>query len=334
MYACELITNIMYIREISPPIEEYLETLSTNSKLIDISHYYINNDIYISIFPNLSRFIELEILYCNKNNLSSLTYTLPSSLIHLNCSNNKLTSLPQLLTYLPNLKILNCGNNNLTLIPVLPPSLIQLHCEYNQLTSLPSLNRFLTTLNCSFNQLTELPLLNESLRWLYCNNNKLKYLPPFNNSLYVLNCAFNELITLPILNDCLYTLNCESNKLIYLPSFPSSLYMLFCSKNKLTCLPYLNDLKRLESDFYSIPNYITITPEIIKNNDKHNRFREIFYLSKFKLKIISWLWKSKKEGIESIYHPDILHSMINRYKDDQENPEFIEWMEKYWWKVD
>jgi hypothetical protein len=44
------------------------------------------------------------------------------------------------------------------------------------------------------------------------------------------------------------------------------------------------------------------------------------------------MWKSRKERIERINHPDILRSMINRYKDDPENPQLDEWMEKYWWR--
>jgi Leucine-rich repeat (LRR) protein len=46
----------------------------------------------------------------------------------LNCSNNQLTSLPELPF---NLKILECNNNQLTSLPELPSTLEYLNCENN-----------------------------------------------------------------------------------------------------------------------------------------------------------------------------------------------------------
>ena len=59
--------------------------------------------------PDLTKYINLKVLYCNNNELTELT-NLPNTLIELNCNNNKLTKL----TNLPNtLIILECCNDRL-----------------------------------------------------------------------------------------------------------------------------------------------------------------------------------------------------------------------------
>ena len=97
---------------------------------------------------------------------------LPSSLKLLNCSYNKLTSLPPTLP--ESLRDLYCSNNQLTsLPPTLPNSLRDLNCSYNQLTSLPdTLPNYLRVINCSNNQLISLPdTLPNSLQHFWYNNN-------------------------------------------------------------------------------------------------------------------------------------------------------------------
>ena len=109
-----------YIRVFN--IEAYINSLSEDIEIIDVSQKGLT---YI---PSLKRFHKLK---------------------KLDCSNNKLTSLPELNN---NLQVLDCSNNKLTSLPELNNELIYLNCSYNQLTNLPELNNKLIYLNCSNNQ--------------------------------------------------------------------------------------------------------------------------------------------------------------------------------------
>jgi Leucine-rich repeat (LRR) protein len=73
---------------------------------------------------------------------------LPSTLVELCCSNNRLTELPPLP---PALEVLNCYGNQLTSLPPLPPTLRRLICNINELTSLPPLPPTLRELYYSYN---------------------------------------------------------------------------------------------------------------------------------------------------------------------------------------
>ena len=81
----------------------------------------------LDVLPDLSMYINLKILDCYNNKITSLD-NLPSSLIELSCDNNNLTSLDNLPS---SLKILYCYNNNLTLLDNLPSSLKELSCGCN-----------------------------------------------------------------------------------------------------------------------------------------------------------------------------------------------------------
>ena len=87
---------------------------------------------------------------------------LPPTLQYLQCTGNKLTSLPSLPQ---NLKELNCGWNQLTSLPELPPTLQELYCSNNQLTSLPELPPTLKILYYSNNQFP--PTLEQLFEQLY-----------------------------------------------------------------------------------------------------------------------------------------------------------------------
>ena len=165
------------------------------------------------------------------------------SIVYINCSNNKLTSLPSSLP--ESLQILRCFGNKLTSLPSkLPESLQKLYCNYNKLTELPSnLPESLQELDCSSNNITSLPSkLPGSLYKLYCRNNNLTSFPP----------------NLP---GSLQNLDCSHNKLTELPSnLPGSLQTLYCSDNILTSLPInLHELRNLTYVYY-INNEIEYIP--------------------------------------------------------------------------
>ena len=144
-------------------IETYLNSLSEDILKLHISGKNIKS------LPDLTKFKNLEILYCHNNQLTSLP-TLPQNLKELNCHNNQLTSLP---TLPQNLEKLVCSYNQLISLPTLPQNLENLVCFHNQLTSLPTLPQNLENLYCSNNQLTSLPTLPQNLKELYCYHNQL-----------------------------------------------------------------------------------------------------------------------------------------------------------------
>ena len=127
-------------------IESYLNSLPKDIETIYVSEQNLN------YLPSLSRFTNLEILYCSHNNLTSLP-PLPDNLKRLFCNTNKLTSLPPLNE---NLIYLDCNNNILTSLPPLPEKLEELVCYRNKLTSLPPLPEKLEYLCCFNNPISEI----------------------------------------------------------------------------------------------------------------------------------------------------------------------------------
>ena len=146
-------------------VETYLNSLSEDILTLDISCKGIKS------FPDLTRFKNLEILYCFCNELTSLPdLTRFKNLEVLYCSNNKLTSfstLPQ------NLKELDCSDNQLTSLCTLPQNLKILYCDENQLTSLDNLPQNLKELYCRDNPLTSLCTLPQNLIEFYCSGNPI-----------------------------------------------------------------------------------------------------------------------------------------------------------------
>ncbi len=111
-------------------IECYLNSLSEDVEVIDVR---FKNITYL---PNITRFKNLQELYCANNKLSYLP-DLPDTIKIISCSNNKITSLSRLPK---NLEMLYCDNNELTSLPILPENLQVLYCDSNKLTFIPTFN--------------------------------------------------------------------------------------------------------------------------------------------------------------------------------------------------
>jgi Leucine-rich repeat (LRR) protein len=225
--------------------------------------------------PDLSRFKNLSILICSNNQLTFLPF-LNDNLEYLNCDNNQLTFLPPLND---KLEYLSCDDNNLTSLPTLNNNLKKIWCSHNLLISLPPLNDKLYTLNCKYNKLTSLPPLNDNLKYLYCSNNQLTSLPKINNNLCLLECQDNNLISLPIFN-----YNYNYNNLW--------IWILNCNNNPIC----------------EIIGNITIND--IDKIIKWNNFREFYFLSKLRKKIVSWMWKSREAKIRQLFHPSHLTDFL------------------------
>ena len=221
--------------------------------------------------------------YKNQECQSIKNHLLPNLLQRLDCSNNKLKSLPNL----PNLLQELCFyNNQLTSFPDLPNSLQILDCSYNQITSLPNwvtsfpclrLPNSLKELCCDSNQITSLPNLPDSLQELYCGFNQLTSLPNLPDSLIALECRNNQLKSLPDLSDSLQNLYCDNNKLTSLPDLPNSLQKLNCSYNQLTSLPEFKNKIKLYFNQDKPIQYIPYTNNIILNNCYKNKINIIDY---------------------------------------------------------
>lgn len=210
----------------------------------------------ISNLYGVQYFTSLTHLECQYNNLSTLP-SLPASLNHLYCNNNVLTSLPPL----PNsLTVLSCYQNSLTALPALPNSLTSLLCSHNSLSTLPALPNSLVFIDCTYNLLTGLPALPTSLTEIQCHNNSLSSLPALPNSLLHLLCGYNNLTTMPTLPPSLITLACQFNTLTALPVLPASLKFLGCINNNIKCFPVfpssLNWVYLTPNPFNCIPNIV------------------------------------------------------------------------------
>jgi Leucine-rich repeat (LRR) protein len=264
-------------------INKYLNELSIDVEKIDISKKGL------TFLPDLSRFTKLKYLNCSYNKLLTLP-PLNDSLIEIQCCYNKLTSLPFL--------------NN---------SLKYLYSTNNQLTSLPPLNNSLESIYCFNNKLTLLPPLNVSLQILFCSHNRLASLPPLNSYLKRLDCSHNQLTFLPQLNSTLENLYCSNNQLTTIPLLPFFLRTLDCSNNYLIYFPYLHFFLHFECEnnkLFEIIDYNFINSRKKLNTLTH--FREFYFLSKFRLQFHKWLWKSREKSIKERYHPKYLYNFINQ----------------------
>ena len=188
-----------------PVFRDYLDTVYPNcmsngnldtqcADVLNETELYVDG-LGISDLTGAEHFVNLQVLDCSSNLLTSLTL-LPSTLEDLRCSANDLTQLP----VLPNGLIhLRAGGNQLTQIPTLPQSLHNLSVYSNNLTLLPALPPSLETLTCDGNNLTELPELPAGLGSLDCGENELSELPKLPETLNSLWAPHNNISCLPIL---------------------------------------------------------------------------------------------------------------------------------------
>lgn len=128
----------------------------------------------ISNLTGIEHFVNITVLGCTENNLTSLDLSNNMLLQNLNCDNNQLTALDfsnnlnlyYVTASVNQLTTLNLGNNT---------TLAYLICSANQLSILDvSQNSALQILYCALNQLTSLDVSqNPNLKELGCNNNGL-----------------------------------------------------------------------------------------------------------------------------------------------------------------
>ena len=198
------------------------------------------NNKNVSDLTGIEHLIELSILYCSGNRLTSLDVSKNTALTVLSCSYNQLTALD--VSKNTALTSLSCSGNQLTSLDVSKnTALWDLYCSGNQLSSLDvSKNTTLWDLNCSGNQLSSLDVSkNTALGALYCSGNQLSSLDVSKNTaLWDLDCSGNQLSSLDV-SGCtaLEDLDCCENQLTSLNvSGCNALTKLYCYVNQLTSL--------------------------------------------------------------------------------------------------
>ena len=247
---------VAYLKRIRPSLPMNGNQLDVNSAEVKIVRAINLKRQDIKDLTGIQYFTSLTNLDCSENSLTSLP-DLPNTLTKLNCNWNKLTSLPELPT---NLVELLCRNNQLTSLPELPQNLETIWCYINQLTSLPTLPSTLKYLDCCINQLTSLPELPDGLISLICNSNQLTKIPTLPNTLRGLICSSNDITSLPELPNSLSDLRIGSTKITSLPDLPNSMDLLYCTSN-----PLLTSLPKLPNELYELfcyNNALTSLPDL------------------------------------------------------------------------
>lgn len=183
---------------------------------------------------------KIEQLRCAGNNLNSLDVSKNTELIEFEAYNNRLSSID--VSNNPELEYIDLTNNQIKSIDVSKNlELERITCSGNKLTSIDvTNNQKLTTLNISGNSIVEIDLGNNpELKHLICNKNKISEFELSNNKkLKSLNVNDNNLTSLTV-NCCpeIKTLKANNNLIKEMDiSELTSLFDFYCSGNPLETL--------------------------------------------------------------------------------------------------
>jgi len=126
------------------------------------------------------------------------------------------------------------------------------------------------------------------------------------------------------MNQNLNSLYCSNNKIKTIPKLSPNLNTLYCSSNYLTFLPclengYLNYLYYDGNPIYryNIINNYRLNVTIVKNKT-FNKFRETYFIVKYRVKFIQWFLKSQREKIENKFSPNNLKKILDNVNDEDE----------------
>lgn len=200
---------------------------------------------HITSLTGIEEFINVHLIDCGINYLTSLDLTKNIALTTLYCYENQLTTL-----YLPksnSLTYIYCGYNKLKALDVSSSTaLTTLYCYDNQLTSLDISNNIaLINLSCSKNQIKALDVTsNINLVSFNCSYNQLTNLDVINNTkLTKFGAHYNQITNLDISkNIALDTFSCKNNELKVLDISKNIALKYFdCTNNtNLSCIQALN----------------------------------------------------------------------------------------------
>lgn len=158
----------------------------------------------ISHMPEIKYFTNLEVLSCDKNELTTLDVSNNAALRELSCWGNHLTSIN--LSNNKHLRELICTSNNLGTLDISQnPELRNLMCEKCNITSLDvSHNSKLTSLHCEHNRIGEINLSNNpELQSLWCQDNAITVLDLANcKKAVTLYCSDNPITSVILPKGC------------------------------------------------------------------------------------------------------------------------------------
>ncbi len=223
--------------------------------------------------PSARKIAHLNLNYKEISDLSGIEGF--TSLITLDCSNNKLTNLP----YLPNpyLKQIRCVNNQLTSLPLFPESLLFLDCSGNKIRFITGFPKALQELTLNSNPIRRLPQLPIHLQKLSCVNDSLFALPTLPDDITFLDCSNNMLLKLPKLPAQLSKMIFDNNRLFRLPQLPYLLAECSVAGNNISILPnmpeYLQVLDVSNNQLDSLP---TLPPRLSVLHFADNKVTQVF----------------------------------------------------------
>lgn len=256
---------------------------------------------------------------------SNRDYSIHNNLITLRILRSTLTQLPEFPDTLEELEIVNESS---LIIPKLPKNLRILKIYGYRNTTygyfehmkcdkwiIPSLEHLvhLETLSIRRLNISELPKLPPSLVHFECICTNLTYLPDLPISLKRLVCMENRLIQLPELPEKLEILECSKNSLIEIPQLPNELKHLYCHKNNIRVLPYLPSKLEILTCCNNPLGYNVTRSWYGKTNIENFRQMRIKHsLTKFRKKLIEWLWRARNSLAKIRYHPYRINEVLNR----------------------
>lgn len=208
----------------SGPLDDYVPT-SNISSVTNLNVYNEN----ISDLTGIEDFINLDVLKCRNNDLTTLNLSENTLLTEVDCSGNNISSLAFYSN--PLLEKVKCYSNNMSSLNVsYNPSLNYLNCANNDLTSLNvSNNTELITLFCFQNNIVDLDVSHSpDLNILFCVQNALESLNVKNgnnSNMALFGTSSNPNLTCIQVDNVSYSRNNWTN------IDPQTRYKTNCSKN-------------------------------------------------------------------------------------------------------
>jgi hypothetical protein len=119
-----------------------------------------------------------------------------------------------------------------------------------------------------------------------------------------------------------------------LPKLNNNLKILHCFINKLTELPKIhNNLREIDCRYNELPEFIF---SIFILDSKNIKTINVYYCKfrimclKYKEHFRRWLWERvRRPKIEREFHPDRLIEILNSMKDEENEDEFMDVLEKW-----